>query len=200
MKLIVGLGNPGPKYQNTRHNLGFMVLDKLAKKLTPAGKTNWRFEQKSNSLILPVNSELVLAKPQTFMNASGFAVKNLITNYPITNYSSLWLVHDDVDLPLGKLKIRFGGGSAGHHGVESIIQQLGTDEFWRIRVGIGKPIQNSKFPPNRRVQNSKSVEEYVLEEFGENELGELKNMLKKAVEAIKLALKNGPQKAMNMYN
>jgi len=195
MKLIVGLGNPGPKYQNTRHNLGFMVLDKLAKKLTPAGKTNWLFEQKSNSLILPVNSELVLAKPQTFMNASGFAVAKLTRRYKLDT-NQLFVIHDDVDLPLGKLKMRFGGGSAGHHGVESIIQQLGTDEFWRIRVGIGKPIQNSKL----KIKNSKSVEEYVLEEFGENELGELKNMLKKAVEAIKLALRNGPQKAMNMYN
>jgi len=195
MILIVGLGNPGPKYQNTRHNLGFMVLDKLAKKLTPAGKTNWQFDKKSNSEFIIHNSGFILAKPQTFMNASGFAVKFLASHFQLP-ISNIWVIHDDIDLPLGKLKIRFGGGGAGHHGVESIIQQLGTDKFWRIRVGIGKPIKSQK----SKVKSQKSVEEYVLEEFEEVELGKLKNMLKKAVEAIRVALKDGPQKAMNMYN
>jgi len=195
MILIVGLGNPGPKYQNTRHNLGFMVLDKLAKKLTPAGKTNWQFDQKSNSLVLLVNPELILIKPQTFMNASGFAVAELTRRYTL-DASQLFVIHDDIDLPLGKLKIRFGGGGAGHHGVESIIQQLGTDEFWRVRLGIGKPIQG----PKLKVQNSRSVEEYVLKEFEEVELGRLKLMIKKAVAATLTALKDGHQKAMNMYN
>lgn len=197
MILIVGLGNPGQKYENTRHNLGFMVLDKLAKEMLPLEKTKWQMDQKANALILKVSPEIVLIKPQTFMNASGFSVKSLIAQLLITNYSSLWLVHDDVDLPLGKLKIRFGGASAGHHGVESIMEKLGTDKFLRFRLGIGKPIRGAEV---RGCRGAKDVEDYVLEEFKENELGELKAMVKKTVEAVKVALKDGPEKAMNRFN
>jgi len=195
MILIVGLGNPGEKYQNTRHNLGFMVLDKLAKELLPLDKTKWKMDEKANALVLQATPDVILTKPQTFMNASGFSVKSLITNYEL-QITNLWVVYDDVDLPLGKLKIRFAGASAGHHGVESIIKELGTDKFLRFRLGIGKPSHSSKF----KVQSSKSVEDYVLEDFREDEMGELKTILKKAVGAIKAALKDGPEKAMNRFN
>lgn len=196
MIIIVGLGNPGSKYANSRHSLGFMVLDKLAKEMLPLEKTKWQFDKKTNALILRVSPEIFLIKPQTFMNASGFSVKSLITQLLITNYSSLWLVHDDVDLPLGKLKIRFGGAGAGHHGVESIMEKLGTDKFLRFRLGIGKPIGRQKTENRKRI----SVEDYVLEDFKEGEAGEVKKMIKKTVEAIKVALKNGPEKAMNRFN
>lgn len=193
--LIVGLGNPGPKYQNSRHNLGFMVLDKLARRLLPLEKTKWKMDKRANALVLKVNPQLILAKPQTFVNASGYAVAQLTRRYTL-DANQLWIVHDDVDLPLGKLKIRFGGASAGHHGVESIIQELGTDKFWRVRTGIGKPLGRQKTDTRKRI----SVEEYVLEEFRGQELGELKIMIKRAVKAIEIALKDGPEKAMSRFN
>jgi len=190
MKLIVGLGNPGEKYEKTRHNLGFMVVDALARKMLPLEKTKWKFDKKSNSLFLILNSKFILVKPQTFMNASGFAVKSLITNYSITNYSTLWVVHDDVDLPLGKIKIRIGGAAAGHHGVESIIQELGTDKFVRFRLGIGHPGRGA----------DTQVERYVLREFDINETSEVKQMTKKCVKAIQVALVSGLERAMNQFN
>lgn len=190
MILIVGLGNPGEKYQNTRHNLGFMVLEALAKKLLSLEQTKWKFDKKSNSLLAVINPELVLATPQTMMNASGFAIKKLITNYLITNYSNLWVVHDDVDLPLGKMRIRIGGAAAGHHGVESIIKSLGTDKFVRFRLGIGHPGRGA----------DAQVERYVLREFDINEAGEVKKMIKKAVKAIKIGFEQGLKKAMNRFN
>jgi len=205
MKLIVGLGNPGPQYQNSRHNLGFMVLDRLAKEFLPLEKTKWRMDDKANALVLQVSPELILVKPQTFVNTSGFAVNFLITNYQLSRRAesrfvgqttNLWIVHDDVDLPLGKLKIRFGGASAGHHGIESIMEKLGTDKFLRFRLGIGRPIKGIE-DKNR---SAKDVEEFVLEDFREDELGEVKNLITKTVKAIKVALKESPERAMNCYN
>ncbi len=195
MILIIGLGNPGQKYQNSRHNLGFMVLDKLAKELLPLDKTKWKLDGKANALVLQAPPDVILVKPQTFMNASGFSV-HLISQYHNIPISNIWVVHDDVDLPLGKLKIRFAGASAGHHGVESIIKELGTDKFLRFRMGIGKPIGRQKTENRKRT----SVEDYVLEDFREDEAGELKTILKKAVGAIKAAIKDGPEKAMNRFN
>lgn len=193
--LIIGLGNPGPKYQNSRHNLGFMVLDKLAKEMLPLGKTNWRMDQKANASVIHITPEVIFAKPQTFMNASGFSVR-LISRYLNISTSSIWVVYDDVDLPLGKMKIRFGGASAGHHGVESIMQELKTDKFLRFRLGIGRPGRGIK-DKNR---TAKDVEDYVLEKFGQGEGGETKKMIKKAIQAIQIALKDGSDKAMNRFN
>lgn len=194
MKLIAGLGNPGEKYERTKHNLGFVVLDGLLQDLTEVEKTDWKEDKKSNSLIARIN-DLILAKPQTMMNASGHAVKELITTYqlPITN---LWIVHDDVDLPLGKVKIRMGGGTAGHHGVESVIDKLGTDQFFRFRLGIGHPRKKGKL----EIRSERAVEGYVLREFDVNETSEVKQMVKKATQAIKIALEKGLEKAMNQFN
>lgn len=189
MKLIVGLGNPGIKYEKTRHNLGFAVLDALLQELAPVKETMWQEDKKSNSLIAKVR-DLILVKPQTFVNASGFAVKKLITNHqlPITN---LWVVHDDLDLPLGKIKIRKGGGSAGHRGIDSIVKELGTYDFVRFRLGIGHPGLGS---------GNKEVERYVLSPFGRGEKDEARRMVKQAVEAIKLALEEGLGKAIGGFN
>lgn len=178
MKLIVGLGNPGEKYAKTRHNLGFMVIDKLLRKLTPFQDIVWLEAKKFNSLMAKVGN-LFLVKPQTMMNASGYAVNKLADFYKIKPEDIL-VIHDDVDLPLGKMKIRPGGAAAGHHGVESIIKHLGTDKFVRFRLGIGHPGRGA----------DGLVEKYVLREFDINEKTELKRMIKKTVKALRVTLKD----------
>ena len=188
MKLIVGLGNPGEKYEKTRHNLGFMVVDALFQRLEPVKKTTWNENKKFDCLIARLG-DLILVKPQTMMNASGFAVSKLANFYKIKP-EDIWIVHDDVDILLGRIKIRQAGAAAGHHGVESIIEHLGTDDFVRFRLGIGKVGRGAEG----------NVEAYVLREFDINEAGELKLTIKKAVEAIQTALKKGLEKAMNRFN
>lgn len=189
MKLIVGLGNPSRKYEKTRHNLGFAVLDALLQELTPVEKTTWQENKKSNSLIAKAES-LILVKPQTFVNASGFVVKKLADFHRIKP-KDIWVVHDDLDLSLGKVKIRKGGGSAGHKGIDSIIKELGTPDFIRFRLGIGHPGPKS---------SDKEVEHYVLSPFGRGEKGEARKIIKKAVEAIETALEESLEKAMNRFN
>ena len=189
MILIVGLGNPGEKYQNTRHNLGFMVVDELARKMLPLTKTKWQENKKFNSLVISYQSLVILVKPQTMMNASGFVVAKMANFYQIKP-ENIWVIHDDVDLPLGKIKIRLGGAAAGHHGVESIIKQLGADQFVRFRLGIGHPGRGS----------DRLVEKYVLRRFDVNEASEVKQMIKKTVEAVRVALDDGLEKAMNQFN
>lgn len=167
MFLIVGLGNPGKKYENTRHNVGSRIIDEL----------------KSLNLI-----NVVLAKPTTFMNESGKAVKGLINKFQIPK-SKIIVVHDDIDLPLGKIRISKSSGSAGHKGVESIIKNLGTKDFIRFRIGImpetGKP---------------KDVENFVLRKFTGEEEKILKETIKKTAEAIEFFLKEGLEKTMNKYS
>jgi len=199
MKLIIGLGNPGEKYQNSRHNLGFMVLDEFARKILPLTKTKWGTSQKANSQFIIFNSQFIsslretnsfiLVKPQTMMNASGFAVAKMSNFYKVKP-EDIWVVHDDVDLPLGKIKIRLGGAAAGHHGVESIIQQLGTDKFVRFRLGIGHPGK----------ENDKLVERYVLQGFAFHEAGGARQAVKKVIQALKKALKDGLVKTMSEFN
>jgi len=173
MILIVGLGNPGKKYQNTRHNIGSRTIDEL------------------ESLNL---KDVVLAKPRTFMNNSGQAVKSLIQTYFTNNTMVLlskyfWIAHDDIDLPLGKIKISKGRGSAGHKGIESIIKELGTKNFVRFRIGIcpktGKP---------------KNPERFVLQNFNKEEEKIVKEAIKKTAAAIEYFLKEGLEKTMSKYN
>jgi len=191
MYLIVGLGNPGEKYVKTRHNVGFMVLDKFARKILPLKETLWEFNKKFNSLLV-VKPDLILVQPQTFMNASGEAVAKLANYYKI-DHDKIIVVHDDVDLPLGKIKIRIGGASAGHHGVESIINKLGTDDFARVRLGTGRPRAGI-------IKGSKDVEAFVLEKFREGETGEVKKMIKKTVAALELVLEKDITIVMNRFN
>ena len=196
MKLIVGLGNPGKKYEKTRHNLGFMVADELIQNLN----LKFRIETKFKAEVLEMEyggEKIILAKPLTFMNNSGQAV-SLISKYFNIQTSDIWVIHDDVDFPLGVIKIKFGGASAGHHGVESIIESIGTEEFWRFRMGIGRPekISNFKF----QISNDKNVEDYVLEEFRSEERELIQEVIKRGVEAIKTGLDEGMDVAMNKYN
>lgn len=194
MILIVGLGNPGEKYQNSRHNLGYMVLDALLQDLMPVTKTRWRLNKQADCLVAKAG-ELILAKPRTMMNASGFAVSKLAGYYRITT-ENIWVVHDDLDLPLGKVKIKTGGGSAGHRGLESVAVQLGSRDFIRFRLGIGHPKKSLLF----KLSSRGPVDKYVLSAFKRREVKEVRKLLKKAVEAINLAFKEGLDRAQNEFH
>jgi len=189
MILIVGLGNIGEKYEQSRHNLGFMVLDELAEKMLSLAKTKWQENKKFNSQFIRIDPQTIFVKPQTMMNASGFAVAKMANFYHIEP-AEIWVIHDDVDLPLGRIKIRLGGGSGGHRGIDSIIEQLGTDKFVRFRLGIGEANRGK----------DRLLEKYVLKSFTTNEISKVKQMIKKTTAAIKLALDEDLEKAMNRFN
>ncbi|MEA3441652.1 MAG: aminoacyl-tRNA hydrolase [Chloroflexota bacterium] len=185
MYLIAGLGNPGREHRNNRHNVGHMLLDRLAEQL---GEQFTRVE--SNALVTKTDFEgnrLVLAKPQTFMNNSGQAVGSLLRYYKIP-FENLMVVNDDVDLDLGSLRIRKSGGSAGQKGLASIIDRLGTQDFPRMRLGIGRP-------PGRM-----DAAAYVLRDFSEVELPLLDEVLSYGVDAVLLFVSQGVEAAMNRYN
>ena len=170
MKLLVGLGNPGVKYEKTRHNVGFMVVEQFLKDFEPVGKTVWNNSEMFKSDIVELTwqpkrgkeEKVILVKPKTFMNNSGLAVAILTTYYKIPT-TDIWIVHDDVDLPMGNMKIRFGGASAGHRGVTSIMEALNTDKFWRFRLGIGHP--RHTFTGRNMKYDVKGVDEHVLITF-----------------------------------
>lgn len=197
MKLIVGLGNPENKYAGTRHNLGFDILDKLGDRLQGTGYS-WDNNQKLKSLICHLKTEtynLILAKPQTFMNLSGMAV-SLIANFYKIAPEDIIVVYDELDLPLGKIKVRLGGAAAGHHGVESIIKSLGTDKFIRVRLGIG----NLRTKSGEHKGQTVSAEKFVLEPFMHSEKAQVKHMIKQALKALNLLLEKGLEKAQTQFN
>jgi len=188
MKLIIGLGNPGSEYKDTRHNIGFMVVDKLEKELGAGVPPAWQKDEKKNVLTARIG-EVLLVKPQTFMNKSGFAVRALVDFYKLTP-ADVWVIHDDIDLPLGKIKIREKGGSAGHHGIESVIKELGTDVFIRFRLGIGRGTDT----------NDRSVIAFVLSRFRRSEAGAFKHLVKHSTQAVQMAILKGVDVAMNRFN
>lgn len=194
MKLIVGLGNPEDKYTGTRHNLGFEVINKFFHKIN-SSNTNWENNSKFNAELVIINSELILAKPQTYMNNSGIAVAKLAKFYKIEPDDTI-IIHDDIDLELGHIKVRSGGASAGHHGVESIIKDLNTDKFIRIRLGIG----NLKSLSGEHKKISFNAEHFVLEPFLQTETSTVKRMVKKTVNALEILLSKGLEKAQNQFN
>lgn len=197
MKLVIGLGNPGPKYQRSRHNLGFLVVDKLVDRLQGT-EHSWENDAKLKSQICNLKTatyELILAKPQTYMNNSGMAVKLLTTDYQLLT-TDLIVVHDDLDLPLGKIKIRVGGSAAGHHGVESIINVLGNDNFIRVRLGIGN--EQTQSAEHKKIHVD--ANQFVLESFLPNEKSKVKHMVKQAVDVILFGVAQGVEAAMNRYN
>lgn len=201
MKLIVGLGNPGEKYAKTRHNLGFMVVEKLLKNILSVDQTAWSEERKLKSEIALVDYRgvrLILAKPQTYMNNSGMAVR-LIAEYYKVLPEDIWIAYDDLDLPVGAMKIRFGGAAGGHHGVESILSALGTDQFWRFRFGIGLP-HGSDSERSHTPRPTGSVEEYVLGTFGPQDHNKVREMIKSGAEAMEVALTKDLQTAQNRFN
>ncbi len=200
MKLIVGLGNPGGKFKYTRHNIGFMVIEKLAKSLLPVGKSEkaWVSEKKFESEMCKVDKDILLVKPQTYMNRSGIAVLKLINYYKLSP-ADLWVVHDDIDLPLGKIRIRMGGASAGHQGIESFIRELGDSEFVRFRLGIGRGKLDIKKTTDINMHR-RDVKDFVISPFQDKEAGEMKKLIKYATEALNIALKKGIESSMNRFN
>lgn len=211
MKIIVGLGNPGEKYEATRHNLGFFVLDRFLKDAASVEKSVWTREAKFKSDIVQLRFKnqsgeeepVFLMKPITYMNNSGMAVE-LVTSFYKVKPEDVWVIHDELDLPLGSMKIRFGGAAAGHHGVESIMQVLGTDKFWRFRLGIGHLLHRDKNDDGKEHalgrMKVRNVEEYVLGDFVGKDYTEAKKMVKHASEGLEVALKKGLETAQNRFN
>src|SRR3989338_6916018 len=190
MKLIVGLGNPGKAYENTRHNVGAFVVQEFLETNAPPF-TRLKLNKKFKALVAKgeVNDEeLILAFPKTFMNEAGQAVKALVHYYRLESKDIL-VIHDDLDLPLGKIRLKKNGGSAGHKGIQSIINQLGSNDFTRLRLGIATG-QKHKIP----------TEKFVLQKFSSAEQAIIAATAKKTIAVMEFTLKNGVEKAMNKYN
>jgi peptidyl-tRNA hydrolase, PTH1 family len=189
MKLIVGLGNPGYLYTRNRHNVGFMSVGQLAK------EQKIHFDKKQGQARTGMGSiaghRAVLARPQTFMNASGESVSALIKKLNVKP-ADVIVIHDDLDLPAGKIRLRFGGGSGGHKGIESIIARIGTRDFYRVRVGIGRP-ENTE-------EKEDAVISYVLSDFTAEEKKLIDEALPIVSEAVIYLLEQGIEAAMNKYN
>lgn len=184
MKIIVGLGNPGEKYVKTRHNVGFMVIDRLSHQLE-MGLAQKKFQSLFYKKSV-AREELVLLKPQTFMNLSGSAVKEAVDMYKVPQ-QDIMVVCDDLDLPLGKLRVRRNGGSGGHRGIESLIACLGSRDFFRLRVGIGRPAVGD-------------AADYVLSRFSEEEYPLIKETIDQACLALKTWIFDGVEACMNTFN
>ena len=181
MKLIIGLGNPGKKYEKTRHNAGFMALDRLREALTKYNISEWELSKKFNSQICgcTVNSEkIILAKPMTFMNGSGQAVQ-LIANYYKIEPENIIVMHDDKDIKLGEIKIQQNRGHAGHNGIRSIIDHIGSQNFTRVRIGIASA--NEK--------KMADIPDFVLGKFGIFEKGKIEKTINQALDEILKTLK-----------
>ena len=184
IKLIIGLGNPGTRYARSRHNVGFMAAEEFAHAHTFDFK-----RKKFNAEIAEGaidSTRVMVAKPQTFMNLSGEAVAKLFSFYKIAP-QDLLVVFDDLDLPLGRLRLRGSGGAGGHHGMESIIARIGTSEFPRLRVGIGRPTPDTDI--DHVLGNFESAEKKIIEET-----------LARACQSIQVWLKDGIERAMNEFN
>lgn len=186
MKIIATLGNPGEKYTTTRHNAGFIYADALAYKLG----CNFKFESKFNAEIAKCefnNEQIWIVKPQTFMNLSGFTIRELLNFYKLTP-KDIFIVYDDISMNLGALRFRPSGSDGGHNGIKSIIASVGTTNFDRLKIGIG---------PQPSFMAS---EAYVLQNFTKDQLKELSEVIKKAIEASEFYVINGLKSAQNKYN
>ena len=181
--LIVGLGNPGKEYVESRHNIGFKIVNALAKKL---GVTQKKRKNYYLGKTILEGKDVLLARPLTFMNSSGIAVNKLVQYYKIDTQNNLIIVYDDADLPLGTIRIRSKGSSGGHKGVQSIIQELGTEDFPRLRIGIGKKEGN--------------LRDHVLSKFGEEEKSIVEKVINTSLEAIIEIIKRDISEAMTTYN
>jgi len=182
--LVVGLGNPGDQYRANRHNVGFMALDAFSERCE-----SMSFRQKFQGLFAKTafgGQPVILIKPQTYMNRSGSAVAEALHFYNL-NADKLIVVHDELDLDFGVVRVKQGGGSAGHKGIKSIMDNCGSGDFVRVRLGIGRP-------PTR------SVEQYVLSDFAKAEQPVLTEMVAAAASAIAHIMSQGPQSAMNRFN
>ncbi len=196
MWLIAGLGNPGVQYAGTRHNVGFMLTDFLAERFpTSSQKTEASYRLRQTEIL---DRSALLIQPLTYMNLSGLAVEELLHKYAEAP-EHLIVIYDDLDLPLGKLRIRPQGGHGGHKGVKSIIENLDTNTFIRIRIGIGHPCARTEQDSND-IRGREDVVDYVLQAFQHDEIEALKEVLQQAVEAIELIVTGQLEKTMNLYN
>ncbi|MEP7133692.1 MAG: aminoacyl-tRNA hydrolase [Chloroflexota bacterium] len=183
--LLVGLGNPGREYKDTRHNVGFMLIDRIAVRLNARG-----LKVQSKAIVMNTTHEerkLILAKPQTFMNLSGQSVQGLAHFYKVP-FTNMLVLSDDLDIPFGTIRIRASGGPGGQRGMASIIEKLGTKDFPRLRLGIGRP-------PGRMDPAA-----YVLQNFSKDEMQTLSEVLDHGAEAVFAFVTHGLNKAMNEYN
>ncbi len=183
--LIIGLGNPGREYRDNRHNFGFMLIDWLIVRLNARG-----MKLQSKAIVTDAvynEHKLILAKPQTYMNLSGQSAQGLIHFYKL-ELSNVLIAHDDLDLPFGAIRMRPGGGPGGQRGVASAIEQLGTQDIPRLRLGIGRP-------PGRM-----DAADYVLQNFSKDEMKELSSILDRAADSVLTFVMDGLDKAMNKYN
>lgn len=184
MKAIVGLGNPGREYSDTRHNIGFVIMDTLA------DDWGWEFRTKFQGAWAEgkVGDEKIsLLKPGTYMNLSGKAVRELAAFYKIPA-ENLLIVHDDMDLALGKTRLRARGGAGGHNGIRSLLGELGTDDFWRLKIGVGRPPAGW------------NPADYVLSSFRTEEYSSLDDSVDRACKVIDLWIRGEQEKAMNLFN
>lgn len=185
MKLIVGLGNPGKQYEHTRHNIGFDVIDALAEKWgTPLEQTKFKGMYATSH---HPGGKVILLKPLTYMNLSGECVRPIMDYFDI-NVEDVIVIYDDLDLDVGKLRLRQKGSAGGHNGIKSLIQHLGTQEFNRIRVGVSRPPAGMK------------VADYVLSKFSKDDQPVMEEAIMKSVEAIELSLTKKFLDVMNTYN
>lgn len=190
MKLIVGLGNPGEKYENTRHNAGFLVIEKLKSK--NENFSDWQSNKKFNAEISEgkINGKkIILLRPMTFMNDSGRAVAAAAHFYKIKS-TDILIIHDDIDLPLGKIRIKQGGSSGGHRGVESIITTLSSENFARLKIGVSPEARQKNFDATK----------FVLKKFAKIEEKTVGDIIKKATDAVALIIGEGFPRAMNKIN
>ncbi len=190
MILIAGLGNPGKEYSANRHNIGFLCINHLARKQHIA------LDKKQGNARIGTGTiegiEVVLAKPQTYMNRSGLSVNSLMQRYRLTP-DKLIVIHDDLDLPLGKIRIRRDSGAGGHNGIKSIIAELGTQDFSRIRVGISRPLHEGE-------DTEQSIVEYVLGDFSEEDQPVINDTISRVGEAVVCLMTEGLNSAMNKFN
>lgn len=184
MKIIVGLGNPGKEYRNTRHNIGYMVLEEIARRY-PIEKQESKFDAVIGQI--RINGEkILLVKPLTYMNLSGQSVQPLIHWHKL-DIQDMMVIYDDMDLPLGTIRMRASGGSGGHKGIKSIIDRMATSEFARTRIGIGRPAD-------------REAAEWVLGRFSPAEKEQIEQTVKRAADAVERWINSGIIEAMNAYN
>jgi PTH1 family peptidyl-tRNA hydrolase len=194
MKLIVGLGNPGKEYEGTRHNTGFLMLDFIL-----GNKVEWKPANGTKLLYFRDSvggKPTEYIKPTTFMNNSGLAVAYVKDKHKL-KLNDIVVIYDDVDLPIGKMKISYDRSSGGHNGIESIIKTLNSKEFLRIRIGIAPVTPSGKI---KKPKGEEAMLKFLLGKYKDSELSELKKISKKVLEAIEVALTEGKDKAMSLYN
>ena len=194
MKLVVGLGNPGKEYENTRHNVGFIVLDFMLGK-----KIEWKQSNGTKALYFKDsigNKTAEYLKPTTFMNNSGIAVSYVREKHKLS-LNDIVVIYDDIDLPLGIMKISFDRSSGGHNGLDSVIKKLKSKEFVRIRIGIAPHTPSGK---TKKPKGEDKVLKFLLGEFKKAELDEIKKLSKKVAEAVEMFFTEGKDKAMSLYN